>query len=212
MENVEEPKPKVSKLAIAGFLCGFLGLISAITLMCIYGIFAGAILPSLAIILGGMAYYKISQSSKRLRGKGWTISGIVLGGLTLIFIVSVFAPKYRVSNQKANVALAYFCIDIFTTALECYKEDIGHYPSTTVGLKALEVRDPTDDPKNNWKGLYERFQRKNKAGNPIDPWGYEYQYISDGKSFTILSYGADGKPGGTGFKADITKAVTAKEK
>ncbi len=204
MKNINQLKPRVSRLAIASFLCGFLGLISVIILMCIFGIFASAILPSLAIILGGMAHYKISQSSKHLRGKGWTILGIVLGGLTLILVVSVFAPRFRVAKQKSDRGMAAVDIDIFSEVLKNYKKDIGRYPLTTADLKALEIRNITDDPDNKWDGPYIRFRKKNKAGNPIDPWGQEYQYTSDGKSFTILSYGADGKPGGTGFKADIT--------
>ena len=38
-----------------------------------------------------------------------------------------------------------------------------------------------------------------------DPWNTPYEYSnSGGRSFTITSYGADKKPGGTGVDADVT--------
>ncbi|NLN94414.1 MAG: prepilin-type N-terminal cleavage/methylation domain-containing protein [Candidatus Hydrogenedens sp.] len=40
---------------------------------------------------------------------------------------------------------------------------------------------------------------------PQDPWGNAYVYTKDGaRKFTIISYGADGTPGGTGPNEDIS--------
>jgi general secretion pathway protein G len=43
---------------------------------------------------------------------------------------------------------------------------------------------------------------------PNDPWGHAYQYVSPGKNgpYDILSYGADGREGGTGADADVSSA------
>ncbi len=42
---------------------------------------------------------------------------------------------------------------------------------------------------------------------PMDPWGKPYVYTKDGtRKFTIMSYGADGAPGGDGINADISSA------
>ena len=40
---------------------------------------------------------------------------------------------------------------------------------------------------------------------PKDPWGGEYQYLNPGiqGEIDILSYGADNKPGGESYNADI---------
>lgn len=38
---------------------------------------------------------------------------------------------------------------------------------------------------------------------PVDPWDNPYEYKSDGKTFTLKSYGKDGMPGGEGDDADI---------
>ena len=42
-----------------------------------------------------------------------------------------------------------------------------------------------------------------------DPWGNDLQFLvpgPDGKAFEIVSYGADGSPGGEGENADISSA------
>jgi general secretion pathway protein G len=40
---------------------------------------------------------------------------------------------------------------------------------------------------------------------PQDPWGNEYHYTKDGsREFTIISYGADGSPGGEEVDLDIS--------
>jgi general secretion pathway protein G len=38
---------------------------------------------------------------------------------------------------------------------------------------------------------------------PLDPWGNEYAYMSDGYNIVIKSFGADGVDGGEGYNADI---------
>ncbi|MDY7225443.1 type II secretion system protein GspG [Hyalangium rubrum] len=39
---------------------------------------------------------------------------------------------------------------------------------------------------------------------PVDPWGHPYVYRFNDKRSGVLSYGADGVPGGQGDDADIT--------
>jgi general secretion pathway protein G len=80
--------------------------------------------------------------------------------------------------------------------------DNGFYPSTEQGLEAL-IEKPTTGriPKNYREGGY----LEKKKITP-DPWGNPYIYISPGTQgdYDIISYGADGVPGGEGFDADIT--------
>ncbi len=51
-----------------------------------------------------------------------------------------------------------------------------------------------------WNGPYL------KKSVPLDPWGQPYVYSIPGQKaeFDLLSYGKDGRPGGTGDNADIT--------
>lgn len=39
---------------------------------------------------------------------------------------------------------------------------------------------------------------------PVDPWGHPYVYWMDGSSGAVVSYGADGRPGGAGVDADLS--------
>jgi hypothetical protein len=41
---------------------------------------------------------------------------------------------------------------------------------------------------------------------PVDPWWGGYEYRTDGHAYSITSFGADGRPGGTGKDADIQRA------
>lgn len=40
---------------------------------------------------------------------------------------------------------------------------------------------------------------------PKDPWGNDYVYTKEGsREYTVISYGADGRPGGSGIDTDIS--------
>ena len=70
---------------------------------------------------------------------------------------------------------------------------------TEQGLQALTVQPTTAPLPPNWKsgGYVERL--------PRDPWGNPYQYLNPGihGEIDVLSFGADGAPGGEGNDADI---------
>ena len=89
-------------------------------------------------------------------------------------------------------------IQSLSTALELYKIDIGRYPTTSQGLKALVVAPPDAT---SWNGPY--LPRKRC---PATLAGRSYVYRSPGEhgSFDITSLGADNQPGGTGENEDIT--------
>ncbi len=100
---------------------------------------------------------------------------------------ALVVPKFMDMPNKAKVTAARQQMSNFETALQSYSYQKGGFPSTEEGLEAL-VRE----------GLIKKI--------PKDPWGYDYQYRSPGevdKDFEIWSFGADGKEGGEGFKADI---------
>ena len=85
-------------------------------------------------------------------------------------------------------------------ALGLFKLDNGFYPSTDQGLKALVEKPETG----RIPGKYSVDGYLKKT--PVDPWGNNYVYLSPGlhsNYFDLISYGADGQPGGEGFDADI---------
>jgi general secretion pathway protein G len=74
---------------------------------------------------------------------------------------------------------------------------LARIPRTDQGLQALRIK---PEGARNWDGPY--LQRD----IPNDPWNHPYIYRFPGKTPgkpEILSYGADGAPGGTGENADI---------
>jgi general secretion pathway protein G len=85
-------------------------------------------------------------------------------------------------------------------ALDAYRLDNGKYPPTSLGLEALNTK-PADESASNWHGPYLR------KAVPLDPWRHPYVYKAPGevnpRGYDLLSYGADGQPGGEGENADI---------
>ena len=81
-------------------------------------------------------------------------------------------------------------------ALDQYRLDTGHYPSTEQGLAALMER-PASETK--WDGPYL------KKALPMDPWDKPYMYRFPGEhgEYDIYSYGKDGQAGGSGENVDI---------
>ena len=129
---------------------------------------------------------------------GFTLLELLVVVLIIGLLAGFVAPRYfgQVGKSEINVAKAQ--IDALEKALDQYRLDTGHYPTTELGLVAL-VQRPQNEPK--WAGPYLR------KDVPTDPWGRAYVYKMPGEKggdFDILSYGKDGQPGGTGENADIT--------
>ena len=81
--------------------------------------------------------------------------------------------------------------------LDTFRLDNGRYPSSQEGLGALRQRPFGVD---RWDGPYL------KKEVPADPWGRPYFYRSPGEGgrpYDLMSYGADGSPGGDGDGRDI---------
>jgi hypothetical protein len=84
-------------------------------------------------------------------------------------------------------------VQALTKAVERYKADCGEYPTASQGLNALVL----DYGVSGWRGPYLKDL-------PVDPWQRPYEYLLTVGTLEILSYGADGKPGGEFFDADIS--------
>ena len=131
-----------------------------------------------------------------------SISGfILLEVLVVVAIISLLvgyvAPRYFAQVGKSEVTAAKSQIDALGKALDQYRLDTGHYPSTEMGLQALN-KQPPNEPR--WNGPYLR------KSVPPDPWDHPYVYQSPGVQgdYDLISYGKDGRPGGSGENADMT--------
>ena len=132
----------------------------------------------------------------RSRCLGFTLLELLVVMVIIGLLASYVGPKYFGQIGKSEVKTAQAQIDAFGKALDQYRLDTGHYPSTDLGLSALSAR-PANESK--WAGPYLA------KAVPADPWGHAYQYKSPGEhgDYDLISFGKDGQPGGTGEAADI---------
>lgn len=128
---------------------------------------------------------------------GFTLLELLVVMVILGLLAGYVAPKYFGQVGKSEVKAARSQLVAFEHALDQYRLDVGHYPSSEQGLNALLVA-PPNEPR--WAGPY--ITKK----IPDDPWGHPYLYKAPGEhgEYDLLSYGKDGRPGGTGEDADIT--------
>jgi general secretion pathway protein G len=134
------------------------------------------------------------------QSRGFTLIEIMVVMVILGLLVAIVAPNIMGRSDQAKVTVAETQLSNIANALDLYRLDNSHYPSTQQGLEALVSR-PTGSPEpKNWNpdGYLKSV--------PEDPWGAEYQYVSPGTEgpYDLYSFGSDGQPGGEGDAADIS--------
>lgn len=143
--------------------------------------------------------WSLRAAGTRLRGQsGFSLIELLVVIIILGLIAGLVGPRLfgRVGQSKQATAKAQ--IELLGAALDQYRLDVGSYPPTSAGLDGL-VRNPNVP---NWNGPY---LKKNAV--PNDPWGKPYVYKccpGDHGEYDIVSYAADGAPGGDGENADAT--------
>ena len=127
---------------------------------------------------------------------GFTLLELLVVIVIIGLLAGYVAPRYFAQVGKSEIKVAQAQIEGLGKALDQYRLDTGHYPSTEQGLASLMER-PTAEPK--WDGPYL------KKALPTDPWGKPYMYRFPGEhgEYDIFSYGKDGQAGGIGESVDI---------
>jgi general secretion pathway protein G len=133
----------------------------------------------------------------RARQAGFTLLELLVVLVIIGLLVGYVAPRFFSQVGKSEVKVAKAQIKALEDALDQYRLDVGHYPSTDQGLAALNEQ-PANETR--WQGPYLR------KALPADPWGHAYVYQAPGAhgEYDLSSLGKDGQPGGTGEAADIT--------
>jgi general secretion pathway protein G len=133
---------------------------------------------------------------RQRRPFGFTLLELLVVLVIIGLLASIVAPQYFAQLGKGSAKVSKAQIESFGQALDQYRLDVGHYPSTDQGLAALRTA-PAGVPA--WRGPYL------KRDLPKDPWGHAYEYKSPGEhgDYDLLSWGADGQPGGDGDAADV---------
>ncbi len=133
--------------------------------------------------------------------RGFTLIEIMVVIIILGILAVYIGPKIMGRPGQAKQVKAKVDISALESALKLYKLDNGRYPATEQGLQALVEKPETGNVPKKWKeGGY-----LDKGKVPKDPWGNEFVYISPGVhgDYDVISYGADGVPGGEGEDKDI---------
>jgi general secretion pathway protein G len=136
--------------------------------------------------------------SKAIREKerGFTLIELLVVIIIIGLLAALVGPRLfgKVGTAKLKAAKAQ--IELFGTALDTLRLDVGRYPTTEEGLRALREKPSAME---NWKGPYLPKEI------PVDPWNRAYVYKSPGEhgDYDLISYGLDGAPGGEGENEDV---------
>ena len=130
------------------------------------------------------------RSDEATKGRrGFTLIEIMIVVVILGLLAGVAVYSYprfldRAKRQKARADLS-----VISGGLEAFYGDKHRYPANQEGLKALSP--------------------EYVKSVPSDPWGRAYQYVQPGRNgvaFEVITYGADGREGGSGPDADLSTA------
>ncbi len=132
--------------------------------------------------------------------RAFTIVEIIVVIVIIGVLATLIAPRLlsRVGEAKSTAARSKG--QTLATSVQSFMLDCGGLPNGAT-LDILMNR-PGDVDAAAWKGPY--LQNSDQL---LDPWGRLYVLIVPGKKnvdFDIVSYGADGQPGGEGDNADVT--------
>jgi len=116
---------------------------------------------------------------------GFTLLELLVVVVIIGLLAGYVAPRYFSQVGKSEIQVARAQIDALEKAVDQYRLDNRRYPTNEEGLAAV--------------------QPYLKKALPNDPWGRPYLYRTPGEKtdYEVVSYGRDGKPGGSGEDADI---------
>jgi general secretion pathway protein G len=138
------------------------------------------------------------SSNRRRREAGYSLLEILIVLTIIALIAALVGPRLFAQLDRSKVTTARVQVRALETAVETMRVDINRFPTQQEGLPLLMQADPK--VVTGWSGPY-------LSGDlPKDPWGRPYVYQAppdENQKARVFSYGADGKPGGTGNAADI---------
>ena len=127
---------------------------------------------------------------------------VILGLLAGVVVKSLMG---RIDIAKRKTAMIQ--IRELADAVDMFCADNGFYPPNDQGLRALVKKGTSVKV---WPA--DGYLKSKTV--PKDPWGNDYVYVHPGAggAVDIISYGADGREGGSGVDADITNHTLHEQK
>jgi general secretion pathway protein G len=134
--------------------------------------------------------------NSRLR-RGFTLIELMVVLVIIGVLAALIVPNVLERTDDARAVAARTDVNNLMQALKLYRLDNQRYPAGEQGLAALVTKPASGPIPPNWKHYLDKL--------PNDPWGRPYQYLSPGLhgEVDVLSFGADGQPGGEGKDADV---------
>ena len=130
-------------------------------------------------------------AGRNVHETGFTLLEIMVVLVIIGVLAAMIAPRFVERADEAKVEATKVQMKNVSQALKLYRLQNNKYPASGSGLNALVS--PAKDGKRYMDAV------------PKDAWGGAFMYLAPGVhgDFDLLSYGADGQAGGSGFDADI---------
>jgi general secretion pathway protein G len=142
----------------------------------------------------------LNDSLKILKSQNGMSLVEILIALTLMALAGTFVGgKVYDQLQEGKVQSAKIQIKSLGDRLKEFRRDCNFLPTTDMGLDAL-INKP-EGGRECKRYAPSGYIEGGKV--PVDPWDAEFIYESDGKTFNIISLGADNAEGGEGVDADL---------
>ncbi|WP_152979629.1 type II secretion system protein GspG [Stenotrophomonas daejeonensis] len=135
-------------------------------------------------------YFPKSMSTQR----GMSLLEIIIVLVLIGGVLVVVGSRVLGGADKGKFKLTEAQVQTLAGKIESYQLDTHVLPASLGDLVAKPAG------VSGWLGPYA------KASDLKDPWGRDLEYRApgqDGAPFDLVSYGADGKPGGDSYRADI---------
>ena len=143
-----------------------------------------------------MGRLAVRQAIRNLQ-RGFTLIELMVVLVIIGILAALIVPNVLDRADDARATAAKTDVNNIMQALKLYKLDNQRYPTAEQGLQALVARPTVGSIPPNWKPYLEKL--------PNDPWSRQYQYLNPGikGEIDVMSFGADGQPGGEGKNADV---------